>query len=366
MAAAAAQDGHIVQFLAGAPELLARYRNASPAAAALINAAMDARRLGMGADLPQAFLADAALGYLTDAEWDGLGEDWLEQALAYTAVPCKGIRGPLTRIRPRAMSRAVRPGSQGSDKQVASDQGSVPTLPIYRLADYLDQYGRRHRENYFPPESFWAAVPNHASLADQAAVGNAAQGLGLYRYASQLRENVIAHISLDDPFAVAGLLDSLRAAGAEEQVTALAARAAASIPLDDPDDVTRLLDSLRAAGAEDQVTAVAARAAAQPHEKARFWSRRARPDSPQSDVEAFYRTHYSKLLANAMYIGATKEDAEDAVESAIIAMLPRWGEIQNPYRYARNIITHELIKQRSRSRWAGRRMLESGIGARGR
>ena len=108
-AAAGAQDGQVIQFLAGAPELLARYRNAPPAAAALIHAAMDARRLGMGIGLPQAFLEAAAPGYLTDTEWDALGEDWLEQALAYTAVPCKGVRGPLTRIRPRpARSRASR------------------------------------------------------------------------------------------------------------------------------------------------------------------------------------------------------------------------------------------------------------------
>ena len=108
-AAAGAQDGQVIQFLAGAPELLARYRNAPPAAAALIHAAMDARRLGMGIGLPQAFLEAAAPGYLTDTEWDALGEDWLEQALAYTAVPCKGVRGPLTRIRPRpARSRAPR------------------------------------------------------------------------------------------------------------------------------------------------------------------------------------------------------------------------------------------------------------------
>ncbi len=26
--------------------------------------------------------------------------DWVEQALAYTAVPCKDVRGPLTRIHP--------------------------------------------------------------------------------------------------------------------------------------------------------------------------------------------------------------------------------------------------------------------------
>jgi len=70
----------VIQFLAGAPELLARYRDAPPAAAALIGAVMDARRLGMGAGLPQAFLEAAVPGYLTEAEWDALGEDWLEQA----------------------------------------------------------------------------------------------------------------------------------------------------------------------------------------------------------------------------------------------------------------------------------------------
>jgi hypothetical protein len=32
--AATAEDGQVIQFLAGAPELLARYRNAPPAAAA--------------------------------------------------------------------------------------------------------------------------------------------------------------------------------------------------------------------------------------------------------------------------------------------------------------------------------------------
>ena len=108
LAARSAQDGAVIQFLAGAPELLARYRNAPPAARALIQAAMDARRLGMGVGLPQAVLEDAAPGYLTDAEWDALGEDWLEQALRYTAEDAKGVRGPLARIRPRPASRIAR------------------------------------------------------------------------------------------------------------------------------------------------------------------------------------------------------------------------------------------------------------------
>ena len=75
LAARSAPDGEVIQLLVGAPELLARYRNAPPAAAALICAAMDARPLGMGAGLPQTFLEAAAPGYLTDAEWDALGDD---------------------------------------------------------------------------------------------------------------------------------------------------------------------------------------------------------------------------------------------------------------------------------------------------
>jgi len=100
-AAAGAEDGQVTQFLAGVPELLARYRHASPPARALIHAAMDARRLGVRAGLPHTFLEAAAPGYFSGKEWDEAGEDWLGPALAYAAAQCKGVRGPLTRIRAR-------------------------------------------------------------------------------------------------------------------------------------------------------------------------------------------------------------------------------------------------------------------------
>ena len=87
-AAAGSRDGQVIQYLAGAPELLDRYHNAPPAARALIDAAMDAARLGMRPALPRAFLEAAAPGYLTDTDWDLLPDDWLEQALGYTAKPC--------------------------------------------------------------------------------------------------------------------------------------------------------------------------------------------------------------------------------------------------------------------------------------
>ena len=273
LAVTGAQDGQVIQFLAGAPELVARYRNAPPAAKALIGAAMDARRLGAGIGLPQAFLVAAAPGYLTDAEWDALGEDWLEQALAYTAVPAKGVRGPLTRIRPR-------PGTsdpQDSGEQLAGGQAGIKGGPLYRLADYLDQYGRQHRKGQFPPASFWAAAAGHASPADQAAFGDAARARGLYRAAAQLYKNAAAHgnpraasylavnspvgwaavhVSLDDPGSVAELLVRLREAGAREQAAALADRAVARVSLDDPRAVAWLLRRLREVGARKQAAAL--------------------------------------------------------------------------------------------------------------
>jgi hypothetical protein len=61
---------------------------------------------------------------------------------------------------------------------------------------------------------------------------------------------------------VAVLLHMLRAAGAPEQATALAKRAAAHAPLDDLRAVAWLLDRLRKAGASGQAAALAERAAA--------------------------------------------------------------------------------------------------------
>ncbi|MFJ4689420.1 hypothetical protein [Streptomyces sp. NPDC088789] len=51
-AAAHAENGAITQYLAGAPALLERYRTAPDGARALVEAAMDARRLGHGPALP--------------------------------------------------------------------------------------------------------------------------------------------------------------------------------------------------------------------------------------------------------------------------------------------------------------------------
>ena len=70
----------------------------------------------------------------------------------------------------------------------------------------------------------------------------------------------------------------------------------------------------------------------------------------KSAAAQFFREHYTRLLAFAMYMRATREEAEDAIESVIIYMLDRWEEIREPYHYARRAVANELIKERTRSR----------------
>jgi hypothetical protein len=263
-AAAGSRDGQVIQYLAGAPDLLDRYHHAPPAARALIDAAMDARRLGMRPAVPRAFLEAAAPGYLTDADWDLLPPDWLEEALGYTGKPAKGVRGPLAPIRPRPT--AGGPASSGDG-------------PALQLADYLDQHGRRARYGLIPPGAFWEAAVRYADPADLASLGEAAENRGLSREAARLYKQATthgdaragihlvrllhglqpgdprpadwaaAHASLGDPPAVADLLDELREVRA---ATALADRAAAHASLDDPYGVSRLLGMLEQVGAVDQ------------------------------------------------------------------------------------------------------------------
>ncbi|MEV6632188.1 tetratricopeptide repeat protein [Actinoplanes sp. NPDC051470] len=166
----AAEAGRITQYLAGAVRLVRQYRNAPPAARAIVHVAIDACRLSQLTHIPHALLEQAAPGYLTDHEWNQTGEDWLKQALAYTSAECYGISGPLTHFRPR-------PGDDTA--------GVKP--PCYRLADYLEQLGDIERADIYPPSSFWQAV---ASVITDTAVlqdlGEEAENAGRYHRAATI------------------------------------------------------------------------------------------------------------------------------------------------------------------------------------
>jgi uncharacterized protein YidB (DUF937 family) len=275
-AAAESRDGQVIQYLTGAPELLHRYRNASPAARALIEAAMDGRRLGMPATLSQAFLETAAPGYLTDTDWDLLDDDWLEEGLRYTKKPAKGVRGPLAPIRPRPA-----PG-------VPAGSGDGPG---WQLADYLDQYGRRTRQDQLGPASLWDALTTHTtSGAELNRVAEAAALRGLYRHAAALWTKATALGSTDaairliglllaqvipgDPTRAANwaaaharfegrsffeLLAKLREAGADDAARDLADRLARAVNLDNTLAVASIMQELRGVEADDAVRTLLAR-----------------------------------------------------------------------------------------------------------
>jgi hypothetical protein len=286
-----ATDGQVIQYLAGGPVLLDLYRDAPPTNRALIDAAMDARRLGAGPHIPSVWLAHAAPGYLTESEWEYRAVDWLEQALAYVTTRHNGVSSILTPVRSSAARNQRATGRMNiTSGSAVGHRPQAGQGPLYRLADYLDQYGQHHRAEQIPPIDFWTAAAAYAHSADLLDLGHTARGLGLYRDAAQLYKHATTdgsaaaaaalvsqlhrvhtgipeaahyaatHASLDEAYGVAGLLEALREAGTQEQVAVLLARDPAThTNLHEPGAVARLLDTLCEIGAQEQVATLLAR-----------------------------------------------------------------------------------------------------------
>jgi uncharacterized protein YidB (DUF937 family) len=271
-AAAARPDGQVIQYLAGARDLLARYDGpgTDPYGQAIITAAMDASRLGHAGPLPAALLRDAAPGYLADLDRTvGYVGEW-DTALAWATDSGWALQ-------------PVPPTAAGNG------------TPGYQVAGYLDQRGRRTRADQPGPASLWDALAAHTRSADDLGrLAQAAQDRGLYRHAATLwtaaaaagrtdaATRLVAHLgalpepaetsraacwavsqaSLDDPWNVARLLEGLRAAGAGDAVRALLARdPAGRASLGHEWDVVDLLRALRAAGAAEAARALVVRVA---------------------------------------------------------------------------------------------------------
>jgi TPR repeat protein/transcriptional regulator with XRE-family HTH domain len=156
-----AQDGRLTQYLAGAPALSERYRMAAPAVRALIQAAMDGRRFGVGNHIAGNFLAHAAEDYLTDPEYLTLRDNWLYEAFCESNRPVHGNLAPLAPVRIRGASYRHQLHQTGN---IASSK--------YRLADSLEQLGRLERNQFCPPVSFWEAA--HEYLTDSVELANLA------------------------------------------------------------------------------------------------------------------------------------------------------------------------------------------------
>ncbi|MFJ7958910.1 hypothetical protein ACIQ62_21755 [Streptomyces sp. NPDC096319] len=167
-AARLAESGHVIQYLAGGPAQLERYETGSPAARAVLQAAMDARRLGHGLDLPRAFLKDVAAEYLTPLQRDLARPDWFPRAVEYLSAPCRGVRGPLTPAAGSSLPNSREPSH-------------------YRLSDFVELHARRHRQMVCPGAEFWAAAVRHAASArDKVALSREALARGRTKDAEAL------------------------------------------------------------------------------------------------------------------------------------------------------------------------------------
>ncbi|WP_410658399.1 hypothetical protein [Amycolatopsis sp. lyj-112] len=192
LARAAYEAGmEVTQYLAGVPALIDVYQHGQPMTRALITAAVDARRLGLPAPLPLDFLAEAATGYPTDAEWQQVhDQDWLPAALAEASKPVRGLPGPLRPDIPRTRTRSV-----------STD---------VRLALYLEEYGSIQRRTEIPKAAFWDAAHRFGTPEQQATLATRADGFGLYRIGASLRK---AALSAGHPAGPAALLEHVPDAG---------------------------------------------------------------------------------------------------------------------------------------------------------
>ncbi|MEV7198087.1 helix-turn-helix domain-containing protein [Streptomyces sp. NPDC093510] len=235
-------DRRLAQFLAGAPELLRRYETASPPARALLNAAMDARRLGVGLHLSLSFLEHAATDYLTSDEYDTLDDNWLEEALAEVTQAVHGHLAPLRRIRPRPT-------------QPLTQQGSTAQGPGYRLADYLEQHGRDIGKPMCPPASFWEAAHHHLTQPDISHIAYAAKARHRTYWAYHLWHKAADAGSTEALAQLAGLREGV---GDREGAERLARQAADA---GNTDALARLADMREIAGDREGADRLAQQAA---------------------------------------------------------------------------------------------------------
>ncbi|MFD0427074.1 hypothetical protein ACFQ60_00085 [Streptomyces zhihengii] len=178
---------------------------------------MDARRLGVGLHLLQAFLTDAALDYLSDDDYDLLSDGWAEQAYAELAEPVHGKQAPCAALppvprHPAAPTVDVRPAMP------------PPAGPVFRLADYLEQHGRITRSHLCPPASFWNAAHTHLTHPDDLyKLAEAARKRHRLQWAHHLYRRAASHGNADALVRLAGMME---AAGDRDSALSLAREAA--------------------------------------------------------------------------------------------------------------------------------------------
>lgn len=163
-------DYGLTQVIAAAPHLVARWQGAGPYAAAVLNAAIDATRLGVRSPLSAELLRAAAPSYCTPHQRAAAPGNWFEAALAYATETLHGATAALAPVATATMKMGQAAG--------------------YQVADYLQQHAGARRRMVKVPATCWQALRDHlAQPDDQSRAGNAAMDRLLYRYAEPHRHS---------------------------------------------------------------------------------------------------------------------------------------------------------------------------------
>ncbi|MGW4378639.1 hypothetical protein [Kitasatospora sp. NPDC004531] len=146
------------------PRLVHRYYAAPAEARALVDAALDAVRLGHRPALPVALVTAAAQHYVAEHQRDVLGPVGAAEAWAYLRAEDPEAGGALA---------SDGPGSDEAGRQTAE----------VRLAAALVRELRPERESRAVPAGLWECLTRHAHPADRPALARAAAVRGLDRVA---------------------------------------------------------------------------------------------------------------------------------------------------------------------------------------
>jgi len=124
---------NLAETLAAAPDLISRWLNAAdPYGAAVITAAVIARRCGHPEPLPATILQPLAEGVLTRAQRGRATAHWFANALSWARSPVRGDAAPLT---PQAATPGVVDGDQVSDVLVQHSTRDR-TTPGHNITEY--------------------------------------------------------------------------------------------------------------------------------------------------------------------------------------------------------------------------------------
>lgn len=155
----------VTEVLAGAPELVRRYEQASQEQRAILDAAIDARRVGLWTPVAEQLLCKAARGYLSTAHPD---DSWFGPALA-------------------ELTSADRPHDRATAPLAAVTNDERREVIGYLVADYLLQRLVHQRRSVRLPALAWKALVDHDHAPDDVErLAASADKRLLYQYAEPL------------------------------------------------------------------------------------------------------------------------------------------------------------------------------------